>query len=82
MNWASHLSAREEYPVPVVPETQSAFNQLKLTFITVPILAHPDAMKAFLIEADTSSMATGDRIFPATRNQTNIAPTGLLFTET
>lgn len=36
-----------------------AFEQLKLTFTTAPILVHPDTMQAFILETEVSNLVIG-----------------------
>jgi len=40
-------------------EQQAAFEQLKTTFTTRPVLATPELDKEFRVEADASNFATG-----------------------
>jgi hypothetical protein len=39
------------------PKAQKAFEDLKTTFITVPILVHPDFSKPFYMKTDASNFA-------------------------
>ncbi len=41
------------------PSATESFNILKETFITAPILVHPDPDKAFVVEVDTSTTGVG-----------------------
>lgn len=38
-------------------DCQTAFNQLKTTLISAPVLAHPNFNKSFLLDTDTSNFA-------------------------
>jgi hypothetical protein len=40
-------------------ETDQAFQNLKTTFTTAPILIHPDFSKPFFLESDASDYALG-----------------------
>ncbi len=41
------------------PSATESFNILKETFITAPILVHPDPEKAFVVEVDASTTGVG-----------------------
>jgi len=41
------------------PEAETAFNSLKTTFTTAPLLHHPDPEKPFVVEVDASTTGVG-----------------------
>ncbi len=49
------------------PSATESFNILKETFITAPILVHPDPNKAFVVEVDASTTGVGAVLSPRTR---------------
>jgi len=56
------------------PETQKAFDEIKLKFATAPVLAYPNRDIPFIVETDSSNFAIGAILSQTSSNDNKIHP--------